>query len=124
MGIETILVVEDEEPLLEIGKVFLERQGYTVLATRSPYEALKLAGEFPGEIQLVVTDVVMPDMNGRELVDNLQVLRPSMKSLYMSGYTADVIAHHRVLDPGACFIGKPFSLTNFAEKVREVLDKS
>ncbi|PKN30373.1 MAG: PAS domain-containing sensor histidine kinase [Deltaproteobacteria bacterium HGW-Deltaproteobacteria-21] len=123
-GIETILVVEDEESLLEIGKVFLERQGYTVLAARSSVEALRLAGEFPGVIHLVMTDVVMPDMNGRELAEKLQALRPSIKSLYMSGYPADVIAHHGVLDPDVFFVEKPFSLTDLAEKVREVLDKT
>ncbi|RJR32204.1 MAG: PAS domain S-box protein [Desulfobacteraceae bacterium] len=121
-GNETILIVEDEESLLEIGKVFLEKQGYRALATRSPVEALNLAKNFDGEIQMVMTDVVMPEMNGRELVERIKILRPSMKSLFMSGYTANVIAHHGVLDPDVHFIEKPFSLSDLAAKVREVLD--
>ena len=85
-------------------------------------EAIKKAREYPGEIHLLMTDVIMPEMNGRDLAKNLLPLYPNMKRLFMSGYTADVIAHHGVLDKGVHFIQKPFSLTGLAAKVREVLD--
>ncbi|MCF8083901.1 MAG: PAS domain S-box protein [Deltaproteobacteria bacterium] len=122
-GNETILVAEDEEVLLQTCKHVLERQGYTVLAARKPGEALALAEQHPGEIHMLLTDVVMPEMNGRELAERLQVLRPETKCLFMSGYTADVVARHGVLDRGVEFIEKPFSFTGLATKVREVLDQ-
>ena len=122
-GNETILVAEDEEILLQTCKHVLERQGYTVLAARKPGEALTLAEQHPGEIHMLLTDVVMPEMNGRELAERLQVLRPETKCLFMSGYTAEVVARHGVLDRGVEFIEKPFSFTGLAEKVRGVLDK-
>jgi CheY-like chemotaxis protein len=104
-GQETILLVEDEAAILDLTKVMLERQGYTVLAA----------------INLLMTDVVMPEMNGRDLARNLLGLYPHLKRLYMSGYTANVIAHHGVLDEGVNFIQKPFSRRVLAEKVREAL---
>ncbi|MFP3912452.1 MAG: PAS domain S-box protein [Desulfobacteraceae bacterium] len=122
-GNETILVAEDEEVLLQTCKHVLERQGYTVLAARKPGEALALAEQHPGEIHMLLTDVVMPEMNGRELAERLQALRPTTKCLFMSGYTADVVARHGVLDRGVEFIEKPFSFTELAGKVRDVLDK-
>ena len=122
-GHETVLLVEDEEPLLEIAKSILQAQGYTVLHAAAPVEALLVADQHQGEIHLVIADVILPGMNGRELVQRLQVARPRMKSLYMSGYTADVIAHHGILDRNLSFIEKPFSSRSLAEKVREVLDK-
>jgi DNA-binding NtrC family response regulator len=121
-GTETVLVVEDEEPLLKTCKAVLEEQGYTVLATRSPSGAVSLVREHAGEIHLLVTDVVMPEMNGRQLAERLQAVRPSMKCLFMSGYTADVIVHHGVLEEGVQFIEKPFAGKALAQKVREVLD--
>ena len=87
----------------------LEKYGYTVLAESRPSEAIALAKEYAGEICLLMTDVVMPEMNGRELSNTLWVLRPELKCLFMSGYTANVIAHHGVLDIGVKFIPKPFS---------------
>ncbi|MDD2736412.1 MAG: PAS domain S-box protein [Desulfuromonadaceae bacterium] len=122
-GQETILLVEDEPAILNIASMMLEKQGYTVLKAGSPGEAVRLAREHSGEIQLLMTDVIMPEMNGRDLAKNLLSLYPQMKRLFMSGYTSDVIAHHGVLDEGVCFIQKPFSLPNMAAKVREVLDK-
>ncbi|MFW6099372.1 MAG: ATP-binding protein, partial [Thermodesulfobacteriota bacterium] len=122
-GNETILVAEDEEVLLQTCKHVLERQGYTVLAARKPGEALALAEQHSGEIHMVLTDVVMPEMNGCELAERLQALRPKTKCLFMSGYTADVVARHGVLDRGVEFIEKPFSFTELAGKVRDVLDK-
>jgi PAS domain S-box-containing protein len=120
---ETILLVEDEPAILQIGRRLLQSAGYTVLAADSPGEAMRLAGEHLGEIHLLVTDVVMPGMSGRELAKHLQEGRPATRCLYMSGYTANVIAHRGVLDEGVHFIGKPFSAGDLAAKVREVLDR-
>lgn len=92
-----------------------------MLAANTPMAALELATEYAGEIDLLITDVVMPEMNGRELVQRLSALRPAMHCLYMSGYTANVIAHHGVLDPGIHFIQKPFSIDDLARSVRETL---
>ena len=123
-GHETILLVEDEPMILDIAVKMLERQGYTVLAAATPGEAIRLAREHAGEIHLLMTDVVMPEMNGRDLAKNLLSLYPNLKRLFMSGYTADVIAHHGVLDEGVQFIQKPFSVQTLAVKVREVLDET
>ena len=84
-------------------------------------EAIRLATEHAGDIHLLMTDVVIPEMNGRDLARELQSLYPNLKCLFMSGYTADVIAHHGVLDEGVCFLQKPFSLRELADKVREAL---
>ena len=100
----------------------LEKQGYTVLAANAPDEALRLARAYSGTIHLLLTDVVMPGMNGRELARSLLASRPNLKCLFMSGYTADVIVHHGVLEPGMHFIQKPVSLRDIAVKVREMLD--
>jgi two-component system cell cycle sensor histidine kinase/response regulator CckA len=121
-GTETVLVVEDEAAILELAKESLEELGYTVLTASSPEEALRTSKERGAPIDLLITDVVMPGMNGRELARRLGAARPELKCLYMSGYTADVIAHRGVLEEGVSFIGKPFSLTVLAKKVREVLD--
>ncbi|MGA9538058.1 MAG: PAS domain S-box protein [Desulfobacterales bacterium] len=123
-GHETILLVEDEPMILEITTKMLERQGYKVMAATTPGEAIRLAREHAGEIHLLMTDVVMPEMNGRDLAKNLLSLYPKLKRLFMSGYTADVIAHHGVLDEGVQFIQKPFSGQNLASRVREVLDET
>lgn len=121
-GQETILLVEDEPAILELTTELLEMQGYTVLAASTPGEAIRLAREHSGETHLLVTDVIMPGMNGRDLAKNLLSLYPHLKRLFISGYTADVIAHHGVLDEGVHFIQKPFSMQALATKVREVLD--
>ena len=121
-GQETILLVEDEAAILNIATMMLEKQGYTVLKADTPGEAVRLAREYTGEIQMLMTDVIMPEMNGRDLAKNLLSLYPRMKRLFMSGYTADVIASHGILEEGVHFIQKPFSLTNMAAKVRDVLD--
>ncbi|MBI5656547.1 MAG: PAS domain S-box protein [Geobacter sp.] len=121
-GHETILLVEDEPAILEITSMMLEEQGYAVLAATTPGEAIQFAREHVGEINLLMTDVIMPEMNGRDLAKNLLTLYPRMKRLFMSGYTADIIAHHGVLDEGAHFIQKPFSLASMTDKVRLVLD--
>ncbi|MFH0727893.1 MAG: PAS domain S-box protein [Pseudomonadota bacterium] len=120
-GTETVLLVEDEPVILKLGKAVLEQLGYTVLAANTPREAIRLAGEHDGEIHLLMTDVVMPEMNGRDLSARLLSLYPSLKCLFMSGYTANVIAHHGVLDEGMHFLQKPFSRKELAVKVREAL---
>lgn len=122
-GTETVLIVEDEAAILELARLMLEGLGYTVLTAGNPREAIRVAGDVKGEIHLVVTDVVMPEMNGRELVQSISVLRPGLKYLFMSGYMANVIAHHGVLDEGVRFIQKPFSLLDLARKVRETLEQ-
>ena len=123
-GGECILLVEDEPQLLKMTKTVLERKGYRVLAAAGPAEALALAAARAETIDLLVTDVVMPGMNGRELAGRLQAATPKLRCLFMSGYTANVIAHHGVLDEGVAFIQKPVSSRDLAAKVREVLDRS
>ena len=122
-GNETILLVEDEPAILNLARMLLEGFGYRVLPAPTPGEAIRLAEEFAGKIHLLIADVVMPEMNGRELAANLTSRYPGLKRLFMSGYTADVIAHHGVLDEGVNFIQKPFSVQGLAAKVREVLDQ-
>lgn len=121
MGSETILVVEDEPLILEIATTMLESLGYTVLAASGPADAIRLAREHGGAIQLVMTDVVMPEMNGRLLANHLRAQFPGLRCLFMSGYTANVIAHHGVLDEGVHFIQKPFTLHALAAKIRVAL---
>jgi signal transduction histidine kinase/DNA-binding NtrC family response regulator len=120
---ETVLVVEDEENNLNVSKSILEELGYVVRAARTPGEALLQAQSHAAEIELLLTDVVMPEMNGRELVQTLQGFLPDLKYLFMSGYTADVIAHRGILDEGVRFIQKPFTMAELAAKVRAALDR-
>jgi two-component system, cell cycle sensor histidine kinase and response regulator CckA len=120
-GTETILLVEDEPMILQMATLMLQRLGYKVLPAASPGEAIRLAEDHAGTIHLLMTDVIMPEMNGRDLAGKLLSLCPGMKRLFMSGYTANVIAHHGVLDEGVHFIQKPFSRNELAGKVREVL---
>ena len=122
-GHETILLVEDERAILTLSKFMLEKQGYRVLTAGTPGEAIRLAEEKAEEIHLLMTDVVMPEMNGRDLSNKMLSLYPNLKCLFMSGYTANVIAHHGVLDEGVHFIQKPFSREGLAAKVREALDR-
>ena len=122
-GQEVILLAEDEQMILEMTTVMLESLGYSVLPAATPGEAIGLAREHAGEIHLLLTDVVMPEMNGRDLASNLLSLYPNIKRLFMSGYTANVIAHHGVLDQGVHFIQKPFTLHALASKLREVLNE-
>jgi response regulator RpfG family c-di-GMP phosphodiesterase len=120
-GHETILLVEDETAILHMTSQMLESLGYTVLASDTPSEAIRLANEFSGIIDLLITDVVMPEMTGRDLANNLQSVYPHLKQLFMSGYTSNVIVHHGVLEDGVYFIQKPFSMQGLAAKLREVL---
>ena len=120
-GHETILLVEDEPALLNMTRMMLEQIGYRVLPAASPAEALRLAKRESGRIDLLMTDVIMPQMNGRDLGQVLAEEVPGLKRLFMSGYTADVIASHGILEPGVHFIAKPFTPAELAAKIREAL---
>ncbi len=122
-GTETVLLVEDEEAILGFGHAILTQYGYTVLTARTPGEALALARRHEGPIHLLITDVVMPEMNGKELKNRLATLLPDLKVLYMSGYTANVIAHHGIIDEGVHFLAKPFSPKSLARIVRDILEQ-
>jgi len=117
----TILLVEDEGALRELAAEILQEAGYAVLVAAHPGEALELAARHAGPIDLLLTDVVMPQMSGRDLVERLSPARPGMKVLYMSGYTDDAIVHHGVLDPGTVLLPKPFAPEVLTRKVHDVL---
>lgn len=119
---EIILVVEDEVSMLELYRTMLETLGYSVLTANTPREALRLAKTHARKLHLLITDVVMPEMNGRDLASQFHLFYPDLKILFMSGYTADVIADRGgVLDEGVHFIQKPFSTDDLATKVRDIL---
>jgi len=122
-GNETVLLVEDEPAILKMAELILVNQGYHVLTAGATADALNLAREHAGAIDLLITDVIMPDMNGRDLAIALMAFCPNLRPLFMSGYTSDVIAHHGILADGVHFIQKPFSMHQLAGKVREVLDQ-
>ena len=122
-GSETILIVEDDEMLRELIKDGLDKQGYQVLEARHGGEALLLCQGYQGPIHLMLTDVVMPQMSGRELAERLGPLRPEMKVIFMSGYTEDAIVLQNVLDSPMLFLQKPFSYLDLIHKVRSVLDR-
>jgi CheY-like chemotaxis protein len=121
-GTETVLVVEDEVILLSLVRLYLEQLGYTVVTANGPIEAIEKAKSYAGEIHLLMTDVIMPEMNGRELCGEISAIRKDVKCLYMSGYTADIIGKQGVIDESIHFIEKPFSLMKLGAKVREALD--
>jgi len=121
-GTETVLVVEDEEQLLDLAKSSLELYGYNVFTAKSPGDAIVLCERSSQKFDLLITDVVMPGMNGKELKERLETLKPEMKVIYMSGYTADVVAHRGILDASVNFLQKPFTPLALARKVREVLN--
>jgi CheY-like chemotaxis protein len=123
-GTETVLVVEDNEAVRELAQASLASLGYRVLAAATPQDTVDLARAHPERVDLVLTDVVMPGMNGMELYDALRRDRPDLRVLFMSGYTSNVIGHHGVLDDGITFLQKPFSLRALATKVRRVLDSA
>jgi len=122
-GTETVLLVEDDEALLKMAKIMLEELGYTVLMSCTPGEAIRLAGEHAGEIHLMLTDVIMPEMSGRDLQKRICTIRPDMKYLFMSGHTANVIAQRGILDKSVNFLQKPFSIKELAAKVSEALGR-
>ena len=121
-GHETILLVEDELAILNLTRKMVEQLGYTVLTAGTPNEAIRKARGHAGGIHLLLTDVVMPEMNGRDLSRTLRARNPRLKTLFMSGYTANVIAHHGVVDEKVCFIQKPFSMQELSAKIREALE--
>ena len=122
-GSETVLLVEDEEAVRKLGERVLSAAGYTVLAASNGPDALALCLQHAGAIDILLTDVVMPQMSGRQLAEQALANRPQMKVLYASGYTEDAIVHHGVLNPGVRFISKPFSAVDLTSKVRQVLDE-
>ncbi len=123
-GSETVLVVEDQEEVRKLTKRVLEARGYTVLAARNGAEALEIVGQHATQIHLMITDVVMPGMNGRELARLACARRSDLKVLYVSGYTGEAVLQHRLLEPGVAFLQKPFTPDVLARKTREVLDNT
>ncbi|MBF0468999.1 MAG: transporter substrate-binding domain-containing protein [Desulfamplus sp.] len=120
---EMILLIEDEPMLLELTRLMLETIGYKVLSCAIPEEGIKMAEKHSEEIDLLITDVVMPKMNGRELVEKILEIAPDISYLFISGYTANLIARHGILDKEPHFLQKPFSIDELSKKIRKILDK-
>ena len=121
-GEETILLVEDEEVVRNLACEILQTYGYSVLTAANGSEGLRIGREFEGPIELVITDVIMPLMSGREMAEKLREMRPNLGVIFMSGFTDDAIVHHGVLDESMFFIQKPFSPDALAAMARQVLD--
>ena len=121
-GTETIALVEDEKTVLELATRILRMKGYNVLPAENGRHALDVIARYPDRIDMLLTDVVMPGMSGRDLADRVNVMRPGVRILFMSGYSAEAVAQHGVLAEGASFLEKPFSPGNLLQKVREILD--
>jgi signal transduction histidine kinase/CheY-like chemotaxis protein len=120
-GGETILLVEDDAQVRKVATAILQRSGYRVLSAQSGPEAIEMYGGRLAEVDMLLSDVIMPSMSGRELADHLVGIRPDLRVLYMSGYTDDALAHHRVLDPGVMLVAKPFTKASLLDRVRQVL---
>jgi len=118
---ETILVVEDDVSVLHLTEKILDHLGYAVLTSAGSVEALTMAREYQGEINLLMTDVVLPEMSGRDLAGEMVKIRPDIRTLFMSGYTADIITRQGVLDKSVHFVQKPFTFDSLARKVREAM---
>jgi CheY-like chemotaxis protein len=117
-----VLVVEDEPAIRDVAERILRRSGYEVLMTGSPLDAVEVAGRHEGEIDLLVTDVVMPKMLGKDVAERMRALRPGVKVLYISGYARPVLANSGTLEPGVTLLEKPFSESVLLKAVRQVLD--
>ena len=122
-GSETILLVEDEVLVRSLVSKFLNSQGYRVLSAARGSDAIQLAAEHSTRIDLLLSDVILPNMNGRQIYERLALTMPKLRVLFMSGYTENIIAPHGVLEGGFYFVQKPFSLKELARKVREALDE-
>lgn len=120
---ETILLVEDESVLREVAQTMLKELGYVVLIASTPGEAINIAKNYTSEIHLLITDVIMPEMNGRDLSKLICHIRPDIKCIFTSGYTANVIAHHGVLDEDVWFLPKPFSMNDLSLKIHQILEE-
>jgi CheY-like chemotaxis protein len=118
---ETVLLVEDEDSVRNLASAILNENGYRVLQAKDGEQALGIAREFPDAIHVLITDIVMPQVSGRQLAEAIKSLRPSIQVLYMSGYTDDIISHHGELDSGTAFLQKPFSAKAFINKIVELL---
>ena len=122
-GTEKILLVDDNEAVRTVARITLEGAGYVVIEAPDGEVAIAKAAKSGADIALLVTDVVMPRLSGKEVARRLEKLSPKVRTLYISGYTADVISHHGILDPGVDLLQKPFSSVEFLAKVREILDR-
>jgi two-component system, cell cycle sensor histidine kinase and response regulator CckA len=122
VGSETILLVEDEEPVRALAARILQERGYTVLECTGPEDALRIGTQQKEPIHLLLTDVVLPGMSGRKIAEHLALLRPGIRVLYTSGYTDDSVVRHGVLKANTAFLQKPFTPASLARKVRDVLD--
>lgn len=123
-GSETVLVVDDQALLRKVVASMLEQEGYKVLSAASPAEALALVQVYSGPLDLLVTDVILPGMNGRVFAEQLKRSRPDTKVLFVSGYTENIMSHHGQLDEGFSFLQKPFTYESLGRKVRDILDRA
>ncbi len=121
-GAETVLVVEDEQPVLELIRDVMRLQGYTVLAAPEGEEALRAMKRHQGPIHLIILDAVMPGLPAADLLDRVRATHPGIKTLFISGYTGDLISQHGLLHVGHNFLQKPFAVDALIRKVRELLD--